>query len=250
MDTIDMQSDSGTTDRAVRTELAALYRLAAHYGWSDLTYAHISARAPGASDHYFINSYGFLFEEVTASSLLRMSFDGELMSGAGECNSAGHAIHSGILKARPDINFVLHSHTVAGVAVSTMKCGLLPISQQANAILANVAYCTYRTPEGDPEESARIAASLGEKYLLILHDHGVLACGRTAGEAFLNHYFLQLACEIQVAALSGNSDPIVAPEESVRALSSWGAPRKRPWGEKQWVALLRKLDRLDPGFRD
>jgi ribulose-5-phosphate 4-epimerase/fuculose-1-phosphate aldolase len=233
-----------------RIDLAALYRVFVHFGWTDLTYTHISARVPGEPEHLLINPYGLLFEEITASNLNKMNLEGKVLSGAHGYNKAGHLIHSAVLKARPEIDFVIHSHTRASAAVSAMRCGLLPISQHANVVRETLAYHPYAIADEGPEECARLAHDLGEKYLMILHNHGVLACGRTAGEAFLYHYFLEAACEIQVDVVRSGEEWIAPGEEAVRGLATWGAPRSKPWGDVQWKALLRMLERKDPSFKN
>lgn len=230
-----------------RVELAALYRAFAHFGWADLTYTHIAARAPQQPDSFLIAPYGLLFEEVTASDLIRVGFDGSVSGD--RCNEAGRLIHTAILRARPQMNFALHSHTRAGMAVSAMACGLLPLSQHAAVVLGTVAYHDFDAVEQDSEECNRMVADLGSSYLLVLRNHGLLACGRTAGEAFLFHYFLQRACEVQVDALGGGACVKVA-ESATQKLSEWGAPRAKPWGQTQWEALLRALDRQDRSFRN
>jgi ribulose-5-phosphate 4-epimerase/fuculose-1-phosphate aldolase len=237
-------------EQQARVNLAALYRLFVHYGWTDLTYTHIAARVPGEAGCYLINPYGLLFEEITASSLNKVEFSGRVVSGQHPYNKAGHLIHTSVLQARPEINYVIHSHTRAGAAVSAMKCGLLPLSQHANVIRGILAYHPYAVADEGPEECERLVADLGGNYLVILHNHGLLACGRSAGEAFLNHYFLEMACEIQVDVLrSGES--WIAPDDSVlEELAAWGRPRPKPWGDKQWAAMLRLLDRKDSSFRD
>ncbi len=169
--------------------------------------------------------------------------------GEGRYNGAGHAIHAAILGGRADVNFVLHSHTRAGIAVSAMKCGLLPLSQHANVVMESVAYHPYAVAEDDPGECARMVTSLGDKPLLILRNHGLLACGRTAAEAFLYHHFLQTACEVQLAAAGTGQECTGAAPEAVRSLAAWGKPRQKPWGGTQWAALMRLLDRACPDFR-
>jgi ribulose-5-phosphate 4-epimerase/fuculose-1-phosphate aldolase len=236
-------------EHQTRVELAAMYRLFVHFRWTDLTYTHICARLPGKTGHFLLNPYGLLFEEVCASNLVEVGPDAEAF-GEGRYNGAGYAIHATILRERPDVNFVLHSHTRAGVAVSAMKCGLLPLSQQANVVMESVAYHAYAVAEDDPAECARMAASLGDKPLLILHNHGLLSCGRTAAEAFLYHYFLQMACEIQIAVTGTAQEFLSASAQSVQSLSAWGKPRRKPWGNTQWEALMRLLDRTCPDFRN
>jgi ribulose-5-phosphate 4-epimerase/fuculose-1-phosphate aldolase len=231
----------------IRVDLAALYRLFDHHGWTDLTFTHLTARVPDEPEHYLISPFGLLFGEVTASSLLKVDFAGRGVSGAERYNQAGHLIHTALLRARPELNFILHSHTRAGVAVSAMQCGLLPISEHANSILGTLAYHNYDV--ADAQECERLARDLEGNYLMILHNHGLIACGRTAAESFLYHYFIQMACEVQVLALQSGQPWIPTNNQAVRALSAWGAPRLKPWGAKQWEASMRLLERKDPSFR-
>jgi ribulose-5-phosphate 4-epimerase/fuculose-1-phosphate aldolase len=232
-----------------RVDLAALYRLFDHYHWTDLTYTHISARVPGEPENYLINPYGLLFDEITASNMVKVNFEGRVLSGAYPYNKAGQLIHAAVLRARPEINYVLHSHTRAGIAVSAMQPGLLPLSEQANAILGALAYHRYDVVEDDQEECGRLSKDLSGKYLMVLHNHGLLVCGRTAGEAFLYHYLLERACEIQVDVLQSGQKYIEPSREVIAKLSAWGAPRPEPWGSKQWASMIRLLERKDPSFK-
>lgn len=235
-------------ERRARVDLSALYHLFAHYGWTDLTYTHIAARLPGRADRYLINPYGLLFDEITASGLLEVDFDGRVVRGDSSCNQAGHVIHSTLLRARPEVNFILHSHTRAGAAVSAMRCGLLPLTQAAMAVMGTVAYHAYAVADDDPAACARLVADLADKYVLVLRNHGLLVCGRTAAEAFLYHYFAQSACEVQVEVLRAG-DYVSPPPDEVAKIAAWGAPRQEPWGGTQWAALLRLLDRVSPSYR-
>lgn len=236
-----------------RQDLAALYRLAQHYGWTDLTSTHISARLPDDSDHYLLNSHDLMFDEITASTLTRMSFDGRAVDdvpGSGRViNLAGHIIHSGILKARPEVNFVIHSHTRAGVAVSAMPDGLLPLSQHAGFVLGTLSSHPYQDATAVEDEGALLARDLGDNYAMLLQNHGLLVVGRTAAEAFIYHYFLEMACKIQVDILSGTDKPIHITEDAMSALHNWGSPANGPQGGIQWPALMRMLDRTVPEFR-
>lgn len=234
----------------VRVDLAALYRLFAHYGWTDLIYTHITARVPGEEGCYLINPYGLMFDEVTASSLLKVDYEGRVLAGDHPYNEAGHLIHTAVLKARPEINFVLHSHTRAGIAVSAMAGGLRPLSQHAMGVLGQVAYHPYQDVTSAADECAKLAADLGDKHLMILHNHGLLACGRTAGEAFCYHYDLEMACKVQVDVLQSGAATIEPPAPVVEGLRSWGMPGPEPKGAQEWAALLRLLERKDPSFKD
>ena len=232
-----------------RVELAALYRLFVHYGWTDMIYTHLSARVPNEPDCYLINPFGYLFEEITASSLLKVSFDGKVVSGGTAYNEAGHLIHTAALKARPEINFVLHSHTRAGMAVSAMKDGLLPLTQHAMIVLSQVGYHDYAVVTSDAEECERIGRDLGDLYLLMLRNHGLLACGRTAAEAFQYHYYLEMACKAQVDILASGQACVWPSDEAAEVLKNWSSDRKEPWGQLAWPGLLRMLDRKDPDYK-
>lgn len=245
------QRDKVSTTSAewkTRVNLAALYRVFEYFGWTDLTYSHISARVPGDVNQYLIHAYGLLFDEVAASNLIKVDFDGHVLTGDQEYSEAGHLIHTLVLSARPEINYVLHSHTRAGIAVSAMECGLLPISEHANAILGSLGYHSYGVIAENSDSGKQLVADLGGKYAMILRNHGLLTCGRTSGEAFLYHYFLQLACEIQVDVVRSSQSWVAPAKEAIAELSAWGTPRPEPWGSKQWNALLRMLHRRDPSF--
>ena len=238
-----------------RRELAALYRLAHHYGWTDLTSTHISARLPDDPDHYLLNSHDLMFDEITASNLMRMSFShGEAVDepAASErvVNLAGHIIHSGVLRARPEVNYVIHSHTRAGVAVSAMPDGLLPLSQHAGFVLGSLATHPYQDSTVAEDEGALLARDLGENFTMLLQNHGLLAVGRTAAEAFVYHYYLEMACKIQVDILSATNSPIRISPDAMAALDKWGAPESGPHGHLQWHALLRMLERTAPDYQD
>ena len=242
------------SEQQIREELAALYRLAVHYGWTDVTSTHISARLPGDAGHYLLNSYDLMFEEITASNLLRMSLANGMAvddrdSGRVE-NLAGHLIHSGILLARPDVNFVIHSHTRAGIAVSAMQEGLLPLSQHAGFVLNTLSIHPYQDSTKVENEGALLAADLGSNFAMLLQNHGLLVVGRTAAEAFTYHYYLEMACKIQVDILSSTDNPIVISDDAMEALHDWGSPENGPHGEFQWPALLRMLERTQPDYKN
>lgn len=233
-----------------RVDLAALYRLFVRYGWTDLIYTHITARIPDEENQYLINPFGPFFDEITASSLVKVDFDGNVINDTAEdYNQAGHLIHTAVLKARPDINFVLHTHTRAGTAVSAMKCGLLPVSQHANIILGTVAYHDYALVTSDEEECERLGRDLADNHLMIMRNHGSLACGRSAGEAFWYLYYLEMSCKIQVDVLSAGGEHVVPDPEIVKGLSEYGNPGPEPKGIREWPGLLRQLDRVDSSFR-
>jgi ribulose-5-phosphate 4-epimerase/fuculose-1-phosphate aldolase len=236
---------------AMRVDLAACYRLVALYGWDDLIFTHLTARVPGGEHHFLINPYGMLFGEITASSLVKVDIEGrKVMDSPHEINPAGFLIHSCIHAAREDAHCVMHLHTVAGVAVACQKQGLLPISQQALLALASLAYHGYEGIALNEDERPRLAADLGHKTCLILANHGLLVAARNIPDAFLAMHNLQSACEIQVAAQSGGAEllPIPAP-----VLAGIAAQAERVTlgmgGRLAWPGLLRRLDRIDSGYR-
>lgn len=237
---------------AVRVDLAACYRAIAHYGWDDLVFTHISARVPGTDDHFLINPYGMLFEEITASSLVKVDHACEKqMESPYPVNPAGFLIHDAVHEARPDVQCVLHTHTVAGVAVSAQRGGLLPISQQATVALASLAYHDYEGIALMDAERPRLQRDLGEAQSLILRNHGLLTVGTGIAEAFLSMFVLQRACEIQVAALSGGSEIIdVDPRILEGVKANVVKVTKGMGGGLVWPGVLRMLDRRDASYRD
>ena len=250
-----MSALEGISDKEweVRVELAACYRLFVKYGWTDLIFTHLSARVPGNDNLYLINPYGLLFEEITASSLIKVDFEGNLVSGDYPYNDAGHAIHTAVLKSRPDVNVVMHSHTRAGMSVSTMKCGLLPLTQQANEIMLNVAYHDYDIAVGAEEECKRIGGDLGDRHLMIMHNHGLLSCGRDASEAFYLLYTLENACKVQVDSMAANTELVYTKEEASKKIGEYGkikpeAPSRS--SRLAWSALIRQLDSVDPSYKE
>ena len=237
----------------LRVDLAACYRLFVKYRWTDLIYTHLSARVPGHPDQYLINPYGLMFDEINASSLIKVDFHGNVIAGDYPVNGAGHAIHSAVLAARPDVNVVFHSHTKAGIAVSAMKCGLLPISQHAAEVLGNIAYHDYDLAIAGSEECERLGADLADRWALILHNHGLLACGRDPAEAFHLLYNIEIACQVQVDALASGQELHHMKQSASRALSDGfriTPDRPNTGATFLWPALIRMLDREDPSYRD
>lgn len=238
----------------LRVNLAACYRLVAMYGWSDLIFTHISAKLPesvsGKDHHFLINPYGLMFDEITASSLLKIDLQGnQINESPFYVNHAGFAIHSTIHEARPDVECVLHTHTRAGVAVSAQKEGLLPISQQSSLLLSSLAYHDYEGLAVYDDERGRLRIDLGDKNYMILRNHGLLTVGRSVPDAFLGMYFLEMACQIQISAQAGGAlqpvpqnvlDGVTAAVKIQEAKGSAAA--------LTWPALLRRLDRLNPGY--
>jgi ribulose-5-phosphate 4-epimerase/fuculose-1-phosphate aldolase len=234
-----------------RIDLAAAYRLVAAYGWDDLIFTHISARVPDSDHHFLINPYGLLFEEVTASSLVKIDLYGKkVMESPYDINPAGFVIHSAIHAAREDAHCVMHLHTPAGVAVACQKDGLLPISQQSLFVLASLAYHGYEGVALNDTEKPRLVNDLGDKTFLILPNHGLLTVAGSIADAFLAMYTMQRACEIQVLAQSGGAKLIPIPQAILDGARAQARQVTRGFGgQLAWPALLRKADRLDAGYR-
>ncbi len=237
---------------AVRVDLAACYRLIAMYGWDDLVFTHISARVPGPHEHFLINAYGMLFEEMTASSLVKVDLAGEkVLDSPHPVNPAGFVIHSAVHEARPDVGCVLHTHTKAGVAVSAQADGLLPISQISLFPYASLGYHDYEGVALNDEEKPRLVADLGSNNALILRNHGLLTTGATIADAFLNMYALETACQTQIMAQSSGGELVMVPQPIVDGiLAQAELVTKGLMGQLAWPGLLRKLDRRDPSYRD
>jgi ribulose-5-phosphate 4-epimerase/fuculose-1-phosphate aldolase len=242
----------------VRVNLAALYRLAALHGWDDMVYTHISARIPGPEHHFLINPYGMFFEEMTASSMVKIDLDGNIIQDTPYMvNPAGFTIHSAIHAAREDAHFVMHLHTDQGVAVSAQKEGLLPLSQHALIILPRLAYHDYEGIALNLDERERLVADLGDKSVMLLRNHGTLAVGHSAGDVWNSIFFLERACKMQIMAMSaGRENLLIAPEAAQQEVARQVAPRAstapRPAsagpGGLVWPGCLRRLDRERPGY--
>jgi ribulose-5-phosphate 4-epimerase/fuculose-1-phosphate aldolase len=234
-----------------RLHLAACYRLVALYHWDDLIFTHISARVPGPEHHFLINPYGMLFEEITASSLVKVDLAGhKVMDSPFDINPAGFTIHSAIHAAREDAKCVLHVHTLNGVAVSTQKEGVLPISQQSIAVLGSLAYHDYEGVALNEGEKPRLVHDLGEMNFLMLRNHGLLTVAENVPNAFLYMYFFESACAIQVRAQAGSDELVrVAQQVVAGGKAQWQAVTMNAGGAFAWPALLRKLDRLDESYR-
>ena len=246
-----MQDRVSPEEWKVRVDLAAAYRLVAYYGWDDLIFTHLSARVPGPEHHFLLNPYQLMFEEVTASSLVKVDTDGQPVEPTPfMTNAAGFTIHSALHMAREDAQAVMHLHTPSGQAVSAHAEGLLPLTQTAMLVREEIAYHDYEGVAVDLSERERIVQDLGEKSAMIFRNHGTLTVGETVGEAFLKLYFLERACEAQVMALSAgaanlNNPPQGAPEV---AAQQGRASLKAGANFLAWPALLRKAYRLDPSF--
>ncbi len=231
-----------------RVDLAALYRLVALYGWDDLIYTHISARIPWSEHHFLINPYGLLFEEITASSLVKIDLEGNVLQETPYfINPAGFTIHSAIHAAREDAHYVMHLHSDHGVAVAAQAEGLMPLTQHSLIVLPKLAYHDYEGIALNLDERERLVASLGEKTLMLLRNHGTLAVGESAADCWVGMYYLERSCTMQVAALTAGRDRVlIAPDASqdeVRNQTTRGVG-----GALAWPACLRKLDRELPGY--
>ncbi|GAC1605891.1 MAG: class II aldolase/adducin family protein [Myxococcales bacterium] len=236
-----------------RVDLAAAYRLVALFGWDDLIFTHISARVPGPEHHFLINPYGMTFDEITASSLVKVDLHGAIaMETPYPINPAGFTIHSAIHAARDDARCVLHVHSLNGVAVSAQKEGLLPLSQHAMLVLGLVAYHDYEGVALNEDEKPRLVRDLGDKRILILRNHGLLTLASSIPEAFVSMYTLEAACAIQVRAQAGGGELIhIDPRVTAGAAAQTKqVTRGVGPGTLAWPALLRKLDRKNPGYRD
>jgi ribulose-5-phosphate 4-epimerase/fuculose-1-phosphate aldolase len=235
-----------------RVDLAACYRLVALHGWDDLVFTHLTARVPGPEHHFLINPYGMLFEEITASSLVKIDLSGNKVMRSGyEINPAGFVIHSAVHAARADAQCVMHLHTDAGVAVSAQRDGLLPISQNALFPLAALAYHDYEGVALREDEKARLVRDLGQCAFMILRNHGTLTVGSSVSDAFLAMFVLERACRIQLLAQSGGGDVIRVPEAILAGIAAQGQAATRGLGgQLAWPGLLRKLDRIDPSYRN
>jgi ribulose-5-phosphate 4-epimerase/fuculose-1-phosphate aldolase len=234
-----------------RLDLAACYRLVDRYCMTDLIYNHITARIPGSPDHLLINLYGMLYAEITASSLVKIDVEGTIISKPETAdgvtdygiNKSGYVIHGAIHKARPDVQCVLHTHTRAGIAVSAMACGLLPLSQTAMRFVGHLGYHDYEGPAVELDERERLVADLGPHDAMIMRNHGLLTCGATIQQAFNTMYQLELSCRSQVDAMAARSE-LSMPGENVLAHTAhmYQPGTRRPYGILEWPAMLRLLD--------
>ena len=235
----------------LRVDLAACYRLVALYGWSDLIFTHISARLPGPEHHFLINPYGLMFDEITASSLVKVDQQcNKLIDSPFPVNPAGFVIHSAVHEARDDVQCVLHTHTRAGVAVSAQKCGILPISQQSTFVLASLAYHDYEGVAFREDEKPRLQADLGDANFLVLRNHGLLVAGPTIADAFLAMYIFESTCRIQLDAQAGGELISVNPQIVKGVAQAMKVQSMGMGGAFAWPALIRKLDRLDPSYKN
>jgi len=239
-----------------RVDLAACYRLAAHYGWTDLIFTHLSARVPDTvglaeGEAFLINPLGFLFNEITASSLVKVDLEGKILSETDyQINPAGFTIHSAVHGARPDVGCVMHLHTNDGVAVSSQADGLLPLTQTAMTIVPNLAYHDYEGIALNHDERERLVTHLGDSNVMILRNHGTLSCGENVSSAFLSMYLLERACAIQVRALSGGTKLNIPSNSAIETVANQISDSNLALAELAWPALLRMLDKQDPSYRD
>jgi len=246
-----IQQRVGPEEWEARVNLAAAYRLAAHFRMTDLIYTHISARVPGPEHHFLINAFGQLWDEISASTLVKVTLEGEIVedpTGYG-FNRAGYVIHSAVHGARPDVECVMHTHTQAGIAVSAQEQGLLPISQHAMRFTGSVAYHDYEGLALDLDEQKRLVRDLGSHKAMILRNHGLLTCGASIPETFDLMYYLERACQTQIAALGGGAKlripPAAVAEKTAAQFKALPYKPKRP----EWKALLRMLDKSDPSYK-
>lgn len=247
-----LQSTVTATERQTRVDLAACYRLVAAYGWDDLVFTHISAKIPDVENQFLINPYGMMFEEITASSLVKIDIDGNKLDADNPypINPAGFVIHSAIHAARCDAKCVMHLHTPNGIAVSAQKNGVLALSQQSMFVLGSLAYHDYEGVALNDDEKPRLVSDMGDKKFLMLRNHGLLTVGETIADAFLAMYLFEATCMIQLRAQAGGAALITIPQiilQNARMQSK--AVTKGLGGQLVWPALLRKLDRQDASYK-
>ncbi|MFT3928293.1 MAG: class II aldolase/adducin family protein [Myxococcales bacterium] len=237
---------------ALRVDLAAAYRLVARFGWDDLVFTHLSARVPGEGHHFLINPYGMLFEEITASSLVKIDLGGTpVLDTPYKVNPAGFTIHSAIHEARGDAHCVMHTHSLNGVAVSAQAGGVLPLSQQSIFVLASLGYHDYEGVALNDDERPRLVRDLGSKHYLMLRNHGLLTVASSIPDAFLFMYLFEATCTIQLRAQAGGGELVHVPSQIIEGAAAQAKQVTRgAGGALAWPGLLRKLDRVDPSFRE
>ena len=245
-----------TEEWELRVQLAAAYRLIDHFGWSELIWTHTTVRVPGPEHHFLINPYGYRFDEVCASNLVKVDLHGAIIGDpAQEINPAGFVIHSAIHMARRDVQCVMHTHSVAGMAVAALDCGLLPISMYALGYYESVGYHDFEGPSLELGERERLAANLGDKNVFVMRNHGLLTCGDSVAQAFVRMYRLERACQVQLAAQATGVGLVVPPvsvcqvsrERSDDFLGDKGYSRER---NPEFAAMLRLLDKKDPSYKE
>jgi ribulose-5-phosphate 4-epimerase/fuculose-1-phosphate aldolase len=229
----------------VRVDLAACYRLVDHYGMSDLIYNHITARVPGPEHHLLINLYGLLYKEITASSLVKIDLEGNIIWKPDTdygINKSGYVIHGAIHRARKEVTCVMHTHTPAGMAVAAMKCGLLPLTQTSMRFVGHIGRHDYEGPATDLAERERLVRDLGPHDAMVLRNHGLLTCGATIQQAFNTMYQLEMSCRAQVDAMAARTELLVPPDDVLRKTAHLYQPgTRRPYGVLEWPAMLRLL---------
>jgi len=240
------EEGAASAEARTRVDLAACYRLTAHFGYDDVIWNHISARIPG-EDAFLINPLGYRYDEIRASNLVKVDLEGRVLEG-GETNPTGFVIHSAIHRRRPDVRCVMHTHTPGGLAVSALAEGLLPMVQDSFLFHDRVRYHAYEGFSTDLDERERLAGSLGNASALILRNHGLLTVGRTIGEAVMTMHYLERACRVQIAVLSTGREISLPPPE-VREKAARQYEDFQP-GKYEWLALVRLMDKVDPSFRD
>ena len=243
---------------ALRVQLAAAYRIIDHLGWSELIWTHTTVRVPGPEHHFLINPYGFRFDEVCASNLVKVDMHGNILGDQNqEINPAGFVIHSAIHMTRPDAQCIMHTHTTAGMAIAALEGGLLPISMYSLGYYDRVAYHDFEGPSLDLDERRRLAENLGDKHVLILKNHGLLACGQTVAQAFVRMFRLERACQVQLAAQSTGSPMVIPPKKICELSAELSDDFLVAEGDKgysrnpnpEFAALVRLMDKKDPSFR-
>ena len=245
---VDVKNSVSKEEWETRQDLAAFYRTIPYFGWDDLIFTHISAKVPGTDDEFLINPYGFLFDEITASNLVKVNLKGKILSDTNNfINPAGFTIHSAIHESREDAHCIVHLHSNDGVAVASLKDGLLPLSQTGMLVRSQIAYHDYEGVALFQDEKERLVKDLSDARLMILRNHGTLAIGNNVAEAFTNIYFLEKACSYQVRALSGNLELNYPSEESIETTRQQGEGREMA-AALLWPAVKRKMERLDSSF--
>ncbi|GLY38909.1 class II aldolase [Amycolatopsis sp. NBRC 101858] len=238
-------------EQAIRRDLAAAYRLCAVFGWDDLIYTHISARLPGPEHHFLVNPLGLGFDEITASSLVKIDLDGNVIGDTPyRPNAAGFVIHGAIHSAREDAQCVMHLHSEAGMALSTLEAGLLPITQHAMRFHGRLGYHDYEGIALSTAERERLVADLGGHVALILRNHGTITTGRSVAQAFTENYYLEKAARAQLLAMAAGSPLITPPREVIELTVRQWVGDLGVSHDREWPSLVRKLDRADPSYRD
>ena len=246
----DVSQQVSAAEWQARQDLAAAYRLVAHYGWDDMVFTHLSARVPGPDEHFLLNPFGYMFSEVTASNLVKVDIEGNIVLDNGHgVNAAGFTIHSAVHMSREDAQAVMHLHTDAGVGVSCSKDGLLPINQHAMFVYHDLSYHEWEGVALDLDERERLVADLGQHNVMILRNHGTLAVGGSVASCFLRMYYLERACQIQIQAATQGE--LHMPNEAALEMMRGTFNNSKAWesiGASAWPALRRQADRLDPGY--